>query len=108
MNIVKRNRLDLPNSGLSINLDTPEWFEWLESGINSFQYIYSRDRTFRATKRGGNKYWYAKKTIWNQQRTLYIGKTEKLTASKLYEVCMAINMHDAAWRRNEKSKKSNH
>ncbi|QLE58750.1 hypothetical protein [Nostoc sp. TCL26-01] len=100
--VVKRTYLILPDSELSITLDTPQWFDFLESGINSFHYIYSRDYTFRATLRGGAEYWYGEKTVLNLKRTLYIGKSESLTVERLGVIARTINLHELAWRtRNE-------
>ncbi len=96
--IVNRTYVTLPTSGLTINLDTPEWLDFVESGVNSFHYIYHRNCTFTATLRGSNNYWYATKTVLNNKRNLYIGKTESLTVEKLSSIAREINLPELAWR----------
>jgi hypothetical protein len=72
---------------LDILLDTPEWFEWLDSQT---QFKYCGNLTEMSVKRRPNGKWYARKKILSSGGSkpidLYIGSDEECTSDKLKEV----------------------
>jgi hypothetical protein len=72
---------------LDILLDTPEWFEWLDSQT---QFKYCGNLTEMSVKRRPNGKWYARKKILSSNGSkpidLYIGSDEECTSDKLKEV----------------------
>ena len=82
---------------LGIQLDSPEWFDWLAS-VNQFKYI--GNLTEMSVKRRSNGKWYARKKIYSSSGSkpvdLYIGSDEQCTAEKLQEIntCFAKDWVD--------------
>jgi len=84
-------------------MDTPEWFAWLET-ITSFRYYtpqqitvargYTRPMrpiSVRKEKRRQGHLWYAYIRTHGQLYRRYVGKTAVLTQSKLDEVAARLN-----------------
>jgi hypothetical protein len=72
---------------LDIRLDTPEWFEWLDSQT---QFKYCGNLTEMSVKRRPNGMWYARKKINSSNGSkpidLYVGSDEECTSDKLKEI----------------------
>jgi hypothetical protein len=72
---------------LEINLDSPEWFEWLEAQM---QFKYCGNLTEMSVKRRPNGKWYARKKIRSSNGSkpvdLYIGSDEECTSEALKEI----------------------
>jgi len=92
---VYRNRLTL-DCGITIAVDSPEWFDWLDS-VNAFYYK-DYGGSFTATRRGSGDYWYAQKTVLNSKRTLYLGKTCTLNLQKLMAARSEICLSELTWK----------
>jgi hypothetical protein len=84
-------------------MDTPEWFAWLET-ITSFRYYTSqriiitrgltrpmRPISVRKEKRRQGHLWYAYMRTHGQLYRRYVGKTAMLTQVKLDEVAAWLN-----------------
>ena len=84
-------------------MDTPEWFTWLES-VTSFRYYTSqriiiahgftrsmRPISVRKEKRRQGYLWYAYMRTHGQLYRRYVGKTAALTQCKLDEVAAWLN-----------------
>jgi hypothetical protein len=79
---------------LNIQLDTPEWFEWL-SHTNQFKYVGNLTE-MSVKRRASNGKWYARKKVYSSDGgskpvDLYIGNDSECTLAKLKE----INAHFA-------------
>jgi predicted nucleic acid-binding Zn-ribbon protein len=74
---------------LDIQLDSPEWFEWLAT---QSQFKYEGNLTTMSVKRrASNGKWYARKKVYSSDKgstpvDLYIGADEECTAEKLREI----------------------
>ena len=85
---IKEGKL-ITETGQWIVIDTPEWFQWLQTAT-SFCYSSSRsiDRlTARKEKRGHNFYWYGYSKNALKLHNIYLGKSEKLTIAHLDWAC---------------------
>ena len=84
-------------------LDSPEWFDWLENAT-SFRFFSTRRRpvhrnytialspiSVRKEKRRRGFLWYAYRRDSGILYKRYVGKTEALTANRLDEVAMALH-----------------
>ncbi|MBD2416112.1 hypothetical protein FACHB389_35970 [Nostoc calcicola FACHB-389] len=79
-----------PDEGLTIELESPQWFEWLETQ-KSFRYCpFSSDSPFTVTREG--EYWYGYRKQLGKLHKRYIGKSEKLTTAKLEEIASLLNV----------------
>jgi hypothetical protein len=79
-----------PDEGLTIELESPQWFEWLETQ-KSFRYCpKSSDSPFTVTREG--EYWYGYRKQLGKLHKRYIGKSEKLTTTKLEEIASLLNV----------------
>lgn len=75
--------------GSVIEVDTPEWQQWLDNSENrSFRFDDLADSyTCRKEKvRGQDGYWYAYRSVLGKTRSKYVGKTDSLTYEKLKAV----------------------
>lgn len=74
---------------LGIQLDSPEWFEWLATQT---QFKYEGNLTAMSVKRrASNGKWYARKKVYSSDKgsipvDLYIGANEECTSEKLKEI----------------------
>jgi hypothetical protein len=73
---------------IEINLDSDEWFAWLEVGQSfRFSYWYASGETVNVTvrpeKRGERLYWQGWKTISGQTLKKYIAPSPQMTKAKL-------------------------
>lgn len=73
---------------IEINLDSAEWFTWLEVGQSfRFSYWYASGETVNVTvrpeKRGQRLYWQGWKTISGQTLKKYIAPSPQMTKAKL-------------------------
>jgi hypothetical protein len=79
-----------PDQGLTIDLESPQWLEWLETN-KSFRYCpKSSDSPFTVTREG--EYWYGYRKQQGKLHKRYIGKSEKLTTAKLEEIASLLNV----------------
>ncbi len=74
---------------LDIQLDSPEWFEWL-AAQSQFKYE-SNLATMSVKRRASNGKWYARKKVWSSDKgstpvDLYLGSNEEVTSEKLREI----------------------
>lgn len=87
-----------PDEGLTIELESPQWFEWLETQ-KSFRYCpKSSDSPFTVTREG--EYWYGYRKQLGKLHKRYIGKSEKLTTAKLEEIASLLNVPSQARSKN--------
>ena len=87
-----------PDSGLTIDLESPQWLEWLETH-KSFRYCpISSDSPFTLTREG--EYWYGYRKQLGKLHKRYIGKSEKLTTAKLEEIASLLNIPSQARSKN--------
>lgn len=95
--IVCKAILDDPSTtGPRIQLDTPQWFAWLEQSNNlRFSYALYNDQqgyidgfmTVRKEKRQrGRFYWSVYRRQQKRLRKIYLGPSDVLTLNKLEEV----------------------
>ena len=78
-----------PDEGLTIELESPQWLEWLETH-KSFRYCpKSSSSPFTVTREG--EYWYGYRKQQGKLHKRYIGKSEKLTTAKLEEIASLLN-----------------
>jgi regulator of replication initiation timing len=74
---------------LGIQLDSPEWFEWLAA---QSQFKYEGNLTAMSVKRrASNGKWYARKKVYSSDKgsvpiDLYIGSDEECSSEKLKEI----------------------
>jgi hypothetical protein len=74
---------------LGIQLDSPEWFEWLSQQL---QFKYCGNCTEMSVKRrASNGKWYARKKVYSSDKgsvpiDLYVGTDSDCTAEKLIEL----------------------
>lgn len=87
-----------PDQGLTIDLESPQWLEWLETN-KSFRYCpKSSDSPFTVTREG--EYWYGYRKQLGKLHKRYIGKAEKLTTAKLEEIASLLNVPAQARSKN--------
>jgi len=87
-----------PDEGLTIDLESPQWLEWLETN-KSFRYCpKSSDSPFTVTREG--EYWYGYRKQQGKLHKRYIGKSEKLTTAKLEEIASLLNVPAQARSKN--------
>jgi hypothetical protein len=81
--------------GDSIEVDTPDWFEWLESSdVVSFDYSLGYGTRFLARKRinkDGSALWSAHKKRNGKMRVLGLGKSIELTREKMEPIAEAMS-----------------
>jgi hypothetical protein len=78
-----------PDHGLTIDLESPQWLEWLETH-KSFRYCpLGDDSPFTARKEG--EYWYGYRKHLGKLHKRYIGKASELTTAKLEEIASLLN-----------------
>ncbi len=84
--------------GNMIELDSPKFFEWLETSENRsfrFQYGFAGEQSFTArketSKKGQGDYWYGYRKVNGKLHKRYIGKPEDVTRSRLQEVAVALD-----------------
>jgi len=89
---VREDRLCLPDQP-DILVDSQAWFDWLrQSDAFCYQPPGSSDRvTLRREKRRRQFYWYAYLKSDRKLHNAYAGKTERLTASHLRQVCALLS-----------------
>ncbi|MBD2416037.1 hypothetical protein FACHB389_35160 [Nostoc calcicola FACHB-389] len=79
-----------PDHGFTIDLESPQWLEWLETH-KSFRYCpMGDDSPFTARKEG--EYWYGYRKRQGKLHKRYIGKAGELTAAKLEEIASLLNV----------------
>lgn len=76
-----------------IKIDSPEWFEWLDT-----------QKSFRAIELGGqctftksNGYWLAKKCVGGKRRQMHIGPNLNVNREIIRQACHNLNLSDAGW-----------
>ena len=78
-----------PEHGFTIDIESPQWLEWLESN-KSFRYCpLGADSPFTARKEG--EYWYGYRKQLGKLHKRYIGKALELTTAKLEEIASLLN-----------------
>jgi len=98
--VLVRGVLGLPDGNV-IEVDTPEWQQWLGNPENrSFRFDDLSDSyTCRKERvRGVDSYWYAYRSIDGKTRSKYIGKSDALTHEKL----MAVDFDSVATTKTSK------
>ncbi|MBD2414189.1 hypothetical protein FACHB389_18975 [Nostoc calcicola FACHB-389] len=76
--------------GTTIDLKSPQWFEWLETH-KSFRYSpVGNDSPFTARREG--EYWYGYRKQQGKLHKRYIGKAGELTTAKLEEIAGLLNV----------------
>jgi LuxR family maltose regulon positive regulatory protein len=77
-------------ASLSIVLDSPAWFAWLDQ-VSSFAFTgKSGSYTARKETRHGDLYWYAYLRIGEKLTKKYLGKTSIMTIARLEEIAGVI------------------
>jgi hypothetical protein len=78
------------DSGSSIDIESPQWLEWLETQ-KSFRYCpMSNNSPFTARREG--EYWYGYRKQQGKLHKRYIGKAGELTSVKLEETAGLLNV----------------
>lgn len=96
-------------SGLTIELGSPQWFEWLESAFDSFRYVPKSNEpayTVRKESIKGSAYWYGYRKRQGKLNKRYIGKTGDLTESRLEEVAALLSTPASPRRKQVTQKES--
>ncbi|WP_143874166.1 hypothetical protein [Nostoc sp. 'Peltigera malacea cyanobiont' DB3992] len=79
-----------PDHGFTIDLESRQWLEWLETH-KSFRYSpVGADSPFTARKEG--EYWYGYRKQLGKLHKRYIGKAPELTTAKLEEIASLLNV----------------
>lgn len=76
----------------TIELDSDQWQEWLNSPINTGFHFTARIGEFSARKEKRRKgfFWYAYRKIHGQLFKKYLGKSEKLTITTLEHMAKSL------------------
>ena len=86
---IKQGQLPGPD-GVTIQLDSPAWFAWLETADRfcfASQHLAYRF-TARKEKRRGHFYWYAYMKNASKLHNIYLGKSERLTLDYLEQTAL--------------------
>ena len=81
-------------SGETIEVGSKAWFEWLELNPSfRFESGFAGDDSFTARKheRDSGEFWYAYRKVDRQLRSLYLGKTRRLTVQRLLEAANKLS-----------------
>ena len=84
-----------PKQGrLSLQLDTPEWFAWLERQ-SAFRFVGTQGRltVHREISRVPNAAWRAHRKIRNHTVNLHLGPTQQLTSAVLEQAAATLQAH---------------
>lgn len=84
-----------PTSGLlSLQLDTPQWFAWLETQ-SAFRFVGTQGRltVHREIERLPHAAWRAHRKIRNHTYNLHLGQTQLLTSAVLEQAAVTLEAH---------------
>jgi transposase-like protein len=84
-----------PKQGLlALQLDTPEWFTWLETQA-AFRFVGSQGRmtVHRELSRLPNAAWRAHRKLRNHTHNLHLGHTQDLTSAVLEQAAATLDAH---------------
>lgn len=108
--VVRRQRLWVDNAATEIHIDTPAWFQWLQTAT-SFSYPVGAPTFYRLTvrkeKRRRDWYWYAYLKTATKLHNTYAGRTHTLSAARLDQVAQTLvqKVRQSALKADEKKKK---
>ena len=79
-----------PEQGLTIDLESPQWLEWLETH-KSFRYCpVGESAPFTARREG--EYWYGYRKRRGELHKRYLGKAKEVTIANLEETASLLNL----------------
>ncbi len=84
-----------PTQGLlALQLDTPEWFTWLETQ-SAFRFVGTQGRltVHREIRRLPNAAWRAHRKLRNHTHNLHLGHTQDLTSAVLEQAAATFQAH---------------
>lgn len=86
----------LEESGSSIQVDTPEFQNWLHNN-DSFRVEAAGENSYRARKESytGTDYWYGVKKVSGKLHKRFIGKTNEVTCDRLTQIAHSIRQPSA-------------
>ena len=108
--VVRRQRRWVDNAATAIQLDTPAWFQWLQTAT-SFSYPVGAPTFYRLTVRKEQRrrdwYWYAYLKDDSKLHNAYAGRTHTLSAARLDQVAQTLlqKVRQSARMADEKKKK---
>ncbi len=77
---------------LSIDVESPEWWQWLNAGsVSTFRYLNEQDSfTARRERKSGGHYWYAYRRHQGKLHKAYLGKSDELTRAHMDAVAASL------------------
>lgn len=76
-----------------IEIDSKDWFDWLdddETRSFAFEGFNGRFTARKESKKRGNQYWYAYRWVNGKTTKAYLGTSDNLTRQKLNEVAVRL------------------